>query len=115
MSTLPIAANLPSAMFTPLVVVLVGYAVLSIMAGRASANEDRASAERYSTIGFALVLVSAAYVLVLLISAVVSYPSRVYDMLIILVVVGIFFGVLLFLFFVIAEILPSALRRGRER
>jgi hypothetical protein len=115
MSVLPIAANLPSAMFTPLVVVLVGYAVLSIMAGRARAKEDRASAERYSTIGFALVLVSAAYVLVLLISAVVSYPSRVYDMLIILVVVGLFFALLLFLFFAIAEILPRALRRARGR
>jgi len=102
-------------MFTPLVVVLVGYAVLSIMAGRAQANEDRASAERYSTIGFALVLVSAGYVLVLLISAVVSYPSRVYDMLIILVVVGLFFALLLFLFFAIAEIVPRAFRRGRER
>jgi hypothetical protein len=115
MSMLPIAANLPSAMFTPLVVVLVGYAVLNILAGRARANEDRASADRYSTIAFALVLVSAAYVIVLLLAAVFSYPSRVYDMLIILVVVGVFFAVLLFLFFVISEILPSALRRGRER
>jgi hypothetical protein len=61
------------------------------------------------------VLVSAAYVLVLLISAVVSYPDRVYDMLIILVVVGMFFALLLFLFFAIAEILPRALRRGRGR
>ena len=115
MSMLPIADNLPSTMFTPLVLVLVGYAVLSIMAGRARANEDRASAERFSTIAFALVLLSAALVLVLLIAAVVSYPSRIYDMLIILVVVGVFFALLLFLFFVIAEILPSALRRGRER
>jgi hypothetical protein len=115
MSMLPIADNLPSTMFTPLVVVLVGSAVLSILAGRARANEDRAGAERFSTIAFALVLLSAAYVLVLLIAAVVSYPNRVSDMLIILVVVGIFFALLLFIFFVIAEILPGARRRGRER
>jgi hypothetical protein len=44
-----------------------------------------------------------------------SYPSRIYDMLIILVVVGVFFALLLFVFFLLAEIVPSALRRGRER
>jgi hypothetical protein len=115
MRILPIAANLPSAMFTPLVVLLVGYAVLGIMAGRARANEDHASAERYSTFAFALVLVSAAYVIVLLLAAVFSYPSRVYDMLIILVVVGLFFALLLFLFFLLAETLPGVFRRGRER
>jgi fatty acid desaturase len=102
-------------MFTPLVLVLVGYAVLNILAGRASANEDRATADRYSTIAFALVLVSAAYTVVLLLAAVFSYPSRIYDMLIILVVVGLFFALLLFVFFLLAEIVPSALRRGRER
>jgi hypothetical protein len=115
MSMLPIADNLPSTMFTPLVVVLVGVAVLSILAGRARANEDRAGAERFSTIGFGLVLLSAVYVVVLFIAALASYFNRVYDMVVILVVVGVFFAVLLFLFFAIAEIIPAALRRGRER
>jgi uncharacterized membrane protein len=112
---LPIAANLPSGMYTPFVVVLVGYALLSIMASRARGHDDRAKAEQYDGIGFGLVLIAAAYAVVLLLAAVFSYPSRTYDMLIILVVVGVFFALLLFLFFLLAEVIPGALRRGRGR
>ena len=113
---LPIAAtNLPSAMYTPLVVLIVGYAVLSIMAGRARGHEDRAAADRYATIAFGLVLAAAAYAVVLLISAVVSYPGRIYDMVIIVIVVGLFFALLLFILLLITEVLTGALRRGRDR
>jgi cobalamin biosynthesis protein CobD/CbiB len=112
---LPIAANMPSAMYTPLVVLIVGYVLLSLMAARARGHEDRTQAERYSGIAFALVLVAAAYVVVLLISTIVTYPSRFYDMLVILVVVGVFFVLLLFVFFVLAEVIPGTFRRGRGR
>ena len=104
---LPIAAeNMPSAMYTPLVVLLVAYALLSILANRARGHEDRAQA---------VVLVSAAYVVVLLIATVFSYPSRVYDMLIILFDIVAFFLLLLFIFFLLAELIPGALRRSRGR
>jgi cobalamin biosynthesis protein CobD/CbiB len=113
---LPIAAtNMPSAMYTPLVVLIVAYVALSLLAARARGHEDRAQAERYSGIAFALVLVAAAYVVVLLIATVFSYPSRFYDMLVIIVVVGAFFAVLLFVFLLLTEVLPGALRRGRDR
>jgi hypothetical protein len=110
---LPIASNLPSAMFSPLVLLIVGYAVLALLSARANAHEDTARAERYGTIGFALVLVAALYVLVLAVASVVSYPSRVYDMVITLFVIGAFFALLLFIFFAIAEILPRRFGRGR--
>jgi len=113
-TVLPIASNLPSAMYTPLVLVLVGYAGLSILASRARANDDRAKADRFGGIAFALVLAAAVYAAVLLVSAAVSYPSRMYDMLIIIVMIGVFFAILLFLFFLLAEVIPHALRRGRN-
>ncbi len=49
---------------------LVGYAVVGILATRARAHEDRAGAERFAGIGFALVLASAVYAVVLLLAAV---------------------------------------------
>jgi Na+-driven multidrug efflux pump len=107
------AENLPSAMYTPLVILLAVYAALSIMAGRARSREDRERADRWANIAFGVVLVSALYALVLLISALVGYPSRSSDMLIIIVEIVIFFALLLFVFFVIAELIPQALRRGR--
>jgi hypothetical protein len=115
MSALPIAANLPSAMYAPLVLLLVGYAVLGILSSRARAREDGSGAERLDGIGFVLVLVAALYTVVLLLSAAISYPTRVYDMVIILFVILAFFGLLLFAFFVISELIPRVMRRGGDR
>jgi hypothetical protein len=111
----PIAAtNLPSSMFTPIVVLLAAYVVVTLLAGRARSHEDRPRAERFSTIAFGIVLVSAAYAVVLLISAVFSYPSRFSDMLIIIVVICVFFALLLFALFAVVEVIPRRLRRGRD-
>ena len=114
MIVLPIA-QLPAAMYTPHVLLLIDYSVLSVLANRARSNDDRAGAERFSNWAFLLVLVFAAYAVVILIAAVVGYPSRFYDMVLIILVISVFFALLLFVFFVIAEIIPRALRRGGDR
>jgi len=112
---LPIAAeNLPSSMYTPIAVLVAVYAVLSILANRARSHDDRAQADRWANIAFAVVLVAAVYAVVLLITAIFSYPSRSSDMVTIILVMGAFFALLLFVFFVIAELIPHALRRGRR-
>ena len=112
---LPIAANLPSSMYIPLGILLVAYAVLSILGNRARGREDRDTAERYATIAFALVLASAVWAVVLLLSSVVGYPQRFYDMIIIIVVILVFFALLVVAFFAIVELIPRAFRRGDDR
>jgi cell division protein FtsW (lipid II flippase) len=112
---LPIAAQMPMAMFTPIVVLVIAHAALSIVAGRARSHDDRARAERYSNYAFAIVLVSAAYAVVLLVATVFTYPSRFYDMLLIILVIAAFFVLLLFAFFLLAEVIPRAFRRGGGR
>ena len=107
------ASNLPMAMYTPLVVVLAAYAVLSLLAGRARSKEDTGGTERFETYAFVVLLVAALYTIVLVISAVFAYPSRSTDLVTILLVVCGFFAVLLFVFFVLAEVLPGAIGRGR--
>jgi hypothetical protein len=114
-SALPIAANLPFGMYVPILLLLAAYAVVALLASRARAHEDRPRADRFAGIGFALVLASAAYAVVLLVASAVSYPTRVYDMFIILLVVGIFFALLIGVFFLLAELVPRALGRGRDR
>jgi cell division protein FtsW (lipid II flippase) len=113
-SMLPIA-QLPSAMYTPVLLLLIAYAVLSILANRARSKDDRAGSDRFTNWAFLVVLVFAAYAVVLLIASVFSYPSRFYDMVVIIFVIVTFFALLLFAFFVIAEVIPNALRRGRDR
>ena len=56
---LPIA-QLPSAMYTPVVLLLIAYAVLSILANRARSDDDRPRADRFSNWAFLVVLVFAA-------------------------------------------------------
>lgn len=115
MSALPIAANLNSAMYAPLVILLVGYAVLAILANRARGHEDRAAADRFAGYGFGLVLLSAVWTVILLLSAVVSYPSRFQDMVIIVIVILVFFALLVVVFFALTEWIPRKLRRGDSR
>ena len=107
------ASNLPMAMYTPLVLLLAAYAVLSLLAGRARSKEDTGGTERFETYAFVVLLVAALYTIVLVISAVFAYPSRSTDLVTILLVVCGFFAVLRFVFFVLAEVLPGAIGRGR--
>jgi len=107
------ASNLPSGMYTPLVVLLAAYAVLSLLANRARSKEDSGGTERFATYAFLVLLVAALYTIVLVISAIFAYPSRSTDMVTIVLVICGFFALLLFAFFVLAEVLPRALGRGR--
>jgi cell division protein FtsW (lipid II flippase) len=110
-----IAAQLPSSMYLPVVLLVIAYAVLSILGNRARANENRSGAERFTNWAFLVVLVFAAYAVVLLLAAVFSYPDRFYDMVLIIFVISVFFALLLAAFFVIAEVIPNVFRRGRDR
>jgi cytochrome bd-type quinol oxidase subunit 2 len=109
------AENLPSSMYTPLVVLLAVYVVLGLIAARARSHEDTERAERFATFQFAVLLVAALYTIVLVISAVFAYPSRSTDMVTIVLVICAFFAALLLVFFVIAEWLPQRLSRREER
>jgi len=113
-SMLPIA-QLPSALYMPVILLVIAYAVLSILANRSRSNDDRAEADRFTNWAFLVVLVFAVYAVVLLIASVVSYPSRFYDMVLIIFVITVFFALLLSAFFVIAEVIPNIFRRGRDR
>jgi hypothetical protein len=108
------AENLPSGLYTPLVVLLVAYAALTLLAGRARGNEDMDGADRWAMYAFVVLIVAALYTIVLVIAAVFNYPSRSTDMVTVVIVICGFFALLLFAFFLIAEVLPAALRRGRS-
>jgi O-antigen/teichoic acid export membrane protein len=112
---LPIAAeNLPSSLYTPLVVLLAAYVVTVLLANRSRGHDDTGGTDRWETIGFGIVVVSALYTIVLVIATIFNYPSRSTDMVTILIVICGFFALLLFVFFVLAEWLPQRLRGSRS-
>lgn len=112
MSFLPIAANPPFGIYMPIVVMLVGFATLSVLGNAARGREDRARAEKFADFAFLLALLGAVYAVVLVIVSAVSYPLRFWDMLLIIFVMLAFFALLLFVFFFIGEVLPRVFRRG---
>jgi cell division protein FtsW (lipid II flippase) len=109
------AENLPSSMYTPLVVLLVIYIAFGLISARARAHEDTDRGERFDTFAFAVLLVAALYTIVLVISAIFAYPTRSTDMVTIVLVICAFFALLLFAFFLIAEWIPGKLSRREER
>ena len=93
MTMRPIAAA-AAALYTPLI--LRGSRTRSEHPGQPGARERRPCGRRpLQGLAFVVVLAFAVYVVVLLIAAVVSYPSRFYDMVLIILVVCAFFALLL--------------------
>ena len=112
MTSLPIASNVPFGLYMPIVVVLVGFAAVSLFGNAARGREDTARAEKLADIAFLVVLLGAVYAVVLLIASAVSYPQRFWDMILIIFVILAFFAILLFVFFFLGEVLPRLGRRG---
>lgn len=82
--------------YYPLMLLAVGYTVLTV-AGRVVEGRP-GGAERGSslqTLGFALLLAAAAYVVVLLIVSVATFPVTLGDFAVIMITVFLFFGALL--------------------
>jgi hypothetical protein len=107
-----VLATLSGSLFTPLWVIAIAYAALYIAAQVADARGATGARERLLDLSFLFALIGAAWVAVLLLIAVVSEPDLVWDMLTILLIVVVFFGVLLFVLFGIFELLFS---RGSRR
>jgi hypothetical protein len=105
-------ATLEGAFFSPLWIMAIAYGALFVLAQVAGARGATDLRERLLDFGFVVGLLAAAWVVVLLLTAIVSESDLVYDMVVILLVVVAFFALLLFALFAIFELIFS---RGRRR
>ena len=108
------AEGLSSGYFMPLILAAVLYVVL-FMAGRALAGRGDERSETADDIGFVVMLLSAVYVAILAVVAVVSEMDLVWDLVRILFVVIAFFGGLLLFLLVVFERGIGGLSRMRRR
>jgi cytochrome bd-type quinol oxidase subunit 2 len=97
-----------SGLYTPLLVVLLVYAGLTIAAG---AVKDAERSERYRDLAFGAALAAAAYTVVLLILAAIDAPNRFTDAIEIIFLILALFALLLGLLFLISQ----GLARVRSR
>ena len=106
--------GLSSGYFTPLVLAVLVYVGLYV-AARVFEGRGDARAEMAEDLGFGVILLSGLYVAILAVVAVVSESELVWDLARILVVVGVFFGVLLVVLLLVFERGIGALSRARRR
>ena len=106
--------GLSSGYYTPLILAGVVYAGLFIAARVLEGREDDRS-ETAEDLGFALMLLSAAYVAILLVVAVVSEMDLVWDLVRILVIVVVFFSALVLLLLLVFERGIGGISRARRR
>jgi Kef-type K+ transport system membrane component KefB len=101
-------------LFLPLVLGAVAYGVISVVAGVISSRGNQAGAERVRDYGFLLLLAIAAWIVILVLVALINKPNSVGDMLIIMLVVVAFFAILLLVFFGISQLI-GMVSRGMTR
>ena len=98
--------------FFPLMAAAFVYLGLYVAGNFLEGRGDTDGAERLRDISYALALLAAGYTAVLLLVALIARPGEVFDLVRVVLVVGVFFGLLLLLIFAIFELIAS---RGRRR
>jgi Kef-type K+ transport system membrane component KefB len=102
-------------LYLPLVIGAFAYAAVSAGAGVLSGRGNEAGAERVRDYGFLLMLAIAAWIVILVLVALINKPNSVGDMLIIMLVVVAFFAILLLVFFGISQLIGVVSRNMTRR
>lgn len=100
-------------LYSPLLLAAALFIIISIASAVVRSRGNSASAERLLDLGFVVAVAAGAWTLVLLVLAMFDEPDDLWDMVLIIAVVGAFFAVLLTLLFGVFELIFS--RGGRQR
>jgi hypothetical protein len=101
-------------LYSPLLLALLVYVVLFIAASVMRSRGNESGAERSLDIGFLVALIAGAWTLVLLVFAILDEPDDIWDMVVIVIIIGVFFAVLLTLLFGLFEFIFTR-GSGRRR
>ena len=101
-------------LYFPLILAGALYAIVSIVAGVMSGRGNEQGAERVRDYGFLILIASGAWVVILLLLALVDQRDDIGDMLTITIVIVVFFVILLLVLFGLS-LLVGRLGRGTSR
>lgn len=104
--------ELSFSLYLPLVVLAFVALVVFIAAQLVGSGERPELSEKLHDVSFAIALLGSIYVAVLLVISLVSEPDVIYDIILTMLIVFVFFAVLLLLLFGVFELLFS---RGRPK
>lgn len=104
--------GLDTALWQPLLIVALIYAVLFVAANVIEGRGDGKTADTVRDLAFGVILLGALYTAGLIILALISRPDLVGDMLLILAIIIVFFGLLVVVLYVTFGKLLPRLRGG---
>ena len=88
-------SSLPMALFVPVLVLGLAWGVLTVSARVAGGRDGGAAlASNLADIGFVALLAATGWSAVMLVAALVGYPTRIFTLAVILLIVFVFFGAL---------------------
>jgi hypothetical protein len=101
--------------FQPLIVLAIIAAIVFVVGRVVSARGNKEGGERIVDLAFGVSLLAGAYVVILLILAALDEPDLIWDALVIILIISVFFlGLLLLLFGVFELLLSRGPKRARE-
>jgi hypothetical protein len=101
-------------LYFPLILIAAAFAIVSATAGVMGGRGNNEGAERLRNVGFLILLVGGAWVVVLTILSLISEPDDIGDMLTITLVIVVFFAILLVVLFALS-LLFGQLGRSTSR
>ena len=104
-----------SAIYQPLIFLAVIAAILYVAGQVVRARGNEAGGERVLDIAFGVSLLAGVYVVITLLLAIFDEPDVLYDAVVTILVVGVFFLVLLLVLFALFEAFFSRAKRPRAR
>jgi uncharacterized membrane protein YccC len=100
-------------LYFPILILGAAYAALTAWAGIVSNRGDRDRSERFRDFAFGAALLAAGYTAILVILVAVDTPNRFSDAVTIILVICAFFGLLLVVLYLIAQVVGLVTRRAR--
>ena len=96
--------SLEFSLYYPLIVLGLVYTVLTVAGRIVEGRGRRDTGESLQTLGFGAIVLAAPYTLLLLVISLINYPVRLTDMALIFGITFVFFGLLLGLLLLLAEV-----------
>jgi hypothetical protein len=105
--------QLSFSLFSPLILFALVVGILAIAGRVVKARGNEEGGDKLADLSFGVSLLAGVYVLVLLVLAALDEPDLVYEAIVVILVIAVFFVLLVSLLFIVFELIGSRFTRTR--
>jgi hypothetical protein len=105
--------QLSYSLFQPLIFIAIAAGLIAVAGRVVTGRGNEEGGAKLADLSFGVTLLAGVYVVVLLVLAALDEPDLVYEAFVIIAVIALFFAILIFLLFVVFELIGSRFTRTR--